>query len=278
MYGYIYKTTNLINEKIYVGQKHSDKFLGNIYLGSGKRLLSAIKHYGKENFEVQLIECVETKEEMDEREIYWIKYFDATNKDIGYNISLGGNVNRTMVGENNPFFGKHHTEESKQKMSSNNKKTMLGKHHTEETKQKISIGNKGKKMSDESKKKLSDNAKTNDNYGMKGKQVSNQTKEKISQAKRGVPSKAKGKIHITNDIEDKMIKWEELQSYLDLGWRRGRKKFSQQSRINMSNSHVGLQTHNKGKIAISKDGKKKFIYQDELQLYTKDGWQQLCDK
>lgn len=38
MYGYIYKTTNLINGKIYIGQKKSEKFLGINYLGSGKRL------------------------------------------------------------------------------------------------------------------------------------------------------------------------------------------------------------------------------------------------
>ena len=39
MYGYIYKTTNLVNGKIYIGQKKSDVFLGDKYLGSGKKLL-----------------------------------------------------------------------------------------------------------------------------------------------------------------------------------------------------------------------------------------------
>lgn len=37
MYGYIYKTTNLINGKIYIGQHKANKFLGQSYLGSGKR-------------------------------------------------------------------------------------------------------------------------------------------------------------------------------------------------------------------------------------------------
>ena len=38
MFGYIYLTTNLINEKKYIGQKTSNKFLGESYLGSGKLL------------------------------------------------------------------------------------------------------------------------------------------------------------------------------------------------------------------------------------------------
>ena len=70
MYGYIYKTTNNINGKIYVGQKHSSIFLGNKYLGSGKRLKDAIKCYGREHFTVELVEEVSQKELMDEREIY----------------------------------------------------------------------------------------------------------------------------------------------------------------------------------------------------------------
>lgn len=43
MIGYIYKTTNLINGKIYIGQKRSKKFLKERYLGSGKILKKAIK-------------------------------------------------------------------------------------------------------------------------------------------------------------------------------------------------------------------------------------------
>lgn len=62
MYGYIYKTTNLVNNKIYIGQKHSDKFLGNRYLGSGKRLREAVDKYGKECFTVELLEEVDSLE------------------------------------------------------------------------------------------------------------------------------------------------------------------------------------------------------------------------
>ena len=69
MYGYIYKTTNLINGMIYIGQKHSQKFLP-AYLGSGKLIRYAVNLYGKENFKVELLEEIETLEQMDTREIY----------------------------------------------------------------------------------------------------------------------------------------------------------------------------------------------------------------
>ena len=70
MYGYIYKTTNIVNGKIYIGQKKSKIFLSNKYLGSGKRLHEAIQKYGKDNFKVELIEEIFDENLMDEREIY----------------------------------------------------------------------------------------------------------------------------------------------------------------------------------------------------------------
>ena len=83
----IYKTTNLINGKIYIGKNKSNT---NWYLGSGKLLLYAIKKYGKENFKKEIIEECQSLEHMREREIYWIDKFDARNRNIGYNIQIGG--------------------------------------------------------------------------------------------------------------------------------------------------------------------------------------------
>lgn len=87
MYGYIYKTTNLINGRIYIGQHKHDKW-DNKYYGSGKILISAIKKYGIKNFKCELIECCETKQEMNNREKYWIKFYSKTNN--CYNITEGG--------------------------------------------------------------------------------------------------------------------------------------------------------------------------------------------
>ena len=104
MYGYIYKTTNLINGKIYVGQKKSDVFLKEEYLGSGRYLNNAINKYGRENFKVQLIEWCETFEIINEREKYWISYFNCRDSKIGYNIAEGGEGGDTW---------NNHTEEDK---------------------------------------------------------------------------------------------------------------------------------------------------------------------
>ena len=271
MYGYIYKTTNLVNDKIYIGQKHSSRFLGQSYLGSGKRLKDAIKHYGKENFKVELLEEIESKELMDEREIYWISYYHATNKEIGYNLSEGGNVNRTLVGENNPFYGKNFSKETLQHLSEVRK----GKRYRPRTlaeREYMSNKMKGRVITQEARDKLRENAKINPNYGMRGKHCSNETKEKLRLAHLGKSHKSKGYIHITNEIEDKMIPESEFANYENQGWRRGRKKFSKETCENISKGHVGKQPSNTNKICVHKNRTNKFINKDELDTYLEDGW------
>lgn len=90
MFGYIYKTTNNINGKIYIGKKHSKIFLENYY-GSGKLIKRAIEKYGLENFVVEIIEECNTLEELNNREIYYIEFFNSHfSLGKGYNIALGG--------------------------------------------------------------------------------------------------------------------------------------------------------------------------------------------
>ena len=89
MYGYIYKTTNLINKKIYIGQKKSKIFLENKYLGSGLYLKRAVKKYGKENFKVELIAWASNREELNNLEKYYILKYNSLNSNIGYNIANG---------------------------------------------------------------------------------------------------------------------------------------------------------------------------------------------
>ena len=79
----IYKTINLINGKIYVGQDYNNR---DNYLGSGKIILKAIKKYKKENFKKEILEECNSQEELDEKEKYWILKLDSTNPNIGYNI------------------------------------------------------------------------------------------------------------------------------------------------------------------------------------------------
>lgn len=83
----IYKTTNLINGKIYIGQdsKNNPK-----YLGSGVIFLKALKKYGKENFKKEIIDTALTIDELNDKEIFWINENNSTNQIIGYNVSFGG--------------------------------------------------------------------------------------------------------------------------------------------------------------------------------------------
>jgi group I intron endonuclease len=158
----IYKTINLINGKIYVGQdsKNNPK-----YLGSGIALNNAIKKYGKENFKKEILEECTNKADMDEKEIYWISKLNARDKNIGYNITKGGdgclgcsrkgivftkehkeNISKNhhdVSGENNPMFGKKHTEEVKEKAKLRN----LGKKILSEVRLKMSEKRKGEKNS-----------------------------------------------------------------------------------------------------------------------------------
>lgn len=99
-YGRIYIIRNTINNKVYIGQtKVSLKLRFQNHLSAARNdkdyvIGKAIRKYGEENFYIELLEeC--TIEELNEREKYWISYFNATNNKFGYNMSIGGNVIRT---------------------------------------------------------------------------------------------------------------------------------------------------------------------------------------
>lgn len=97
MKGKIYKITNKINGKIYVGQttkslnerfqKHCWGTTQNDKYHLNMAIKKAIKKYGKENFAIELIEEVEP-DKLDEREVYWISFYNSYND--GYNCTKGG--------------------------------------------------------------------------------------------------------------------------------------------------------------------------------------------
>ena len=91
----IYKTTNAINGKIYVGQDKNDN---PNYYGSGKLLQKAIKKYGKENFKKEILEICENESHLNDREVFWIKKLKSTDKHIGYNISDGSKEGDRKIG------------------------------------------------------------------------------------------------------------------------------------------------------------------------------------
>jgi group I intron endonuclease len=112
----IYKTTNLINQKFYVGK---DTHNNPNYYGSGKRLKLAIQKYGIENFKKEIIEICDSVEKLNERERFWIKELNAINE--GYNISLGGDGGDTISNNQRKYeIAKIHSQ--KMKMEKFNKK------------------------------------------------------------------------------------------------------------------------------------------------------------
>lgn len=87
---YIYKTTNTINGKIYIGQSKFNPDENPEYLGSGFLLKRAVECYGKENFKKEIIEECNSQEQLCERERYWIATLKSNNRIVGYNICEGG--------------------------------------------------------------------------------------------------------------------------------------------------------------------------------------------
>jgi len=83
----IYKTINKINNKIYVGVHYTSKNDG--YLGSGIKLLRAVKKYGAENFKRITLERCKRQNTL-KKESFWIKKLNSINPNIGYNLSEEG--------------------------------------------------------------------------------------------------------------------------------------------------------------------------------------------
>jgi group I intron endonuclease len=91
----IYKIINLINNKVYVGstqksfisryKSHYEKLRINKHIGY-LHLQNAVNKYGIENFKFEILEECE-KEQCIEKETFWIKYYNSTNKEKGYNIN-----------------------------------------------------------------------------------------------------------------------------------------------------------------------------------------------
>ena len=153
MYGYIYITTNLLNNKKYIGQHKANEF-DSQYIGSGIYLTKAIHKYGKENFCCEILEICETQAKLNDREIYWIKKFNAVASENFYNISTGGtggdlgylaNKKRSET-----IMGHIVSNETKQKMH----QSALGHKVSKETRQKLRDANLGKIVHEETKQKI----------------------------------------------------------------------------------------------------------------------------
>jgi len=214
----IYCFENLADKKKYVGQskriKNREK--SHLYVLKSKKkkdsmyFQNAWNNYGEKNFKFWIVEKC-TIEQLDEKEIYWIKTLHSHVSENGYNISWGGK---------SPMKNRIHSDKSK-KLISENHVGMLGKTHSDETKKAISEANKGRKLSEETCKKMSEarqnpTEETRKNMSITAKNRSPMTEEtckKISVLNLGKKrvnstSKYRGVCLHTDKYVDGGLKWQ----------------------------------------------------------------------
>ena len=145
----IYKTTNLINGKFYIG-KHQSENINDNYIGSGIALKRAIKQYGIENFKKEILFIFDTELEMNMKEKEIITEEFVLRKDT-YNVGIGGEGGAH-------FKGKSHSKEVREKI----RKSLS----TPEAKEKAiqygrmaGLASKGRKLSGAARKNMSEAAK-----------------------------------------------------------------------------------------------------------------------
>lgn len=143
--------------KIYFG-KHSTTNLDDGYICSSTLIRKWVKKH-LNGYVRQIIAFYNSEKELNEAEYNLIH--PHLGKEYCLNLTEGG-LGTHLKGEKHPFFGKHHTNETKQRISEKNKgrKNPKSSHPMlEKTRKKISIANKGKKRSEETKQKISQSNK-----------------------------------------------------------------------------------------------------------------------
>lgn len=213
MFYLIYKITNNINNKIYIGS-HKTKNKDDGYIGSGKYLNRAIKKYGIENFTKEILFVFDNATEMYNKEAELVDD-NFLSEENTYNLKRGGfggwdYVNSNNLSGGNGRFNKVTAKErsilahkklqeirknNPQWQADHNKKTSLAM---------LGHPNYFKYHSEESKKKISTTLRENNT----------RVGEKNSQY---------GTLWITNGVENKKIKKEFLDDYIKLGYYKGRK-------------------------------------------------------
>jgi hypothetical protein len=117
----VYIITNTLDGKIYIGK---DTLSNKNYMGSGVLIKRAIKKYGIEYFKKEIIYETDNYDDLSNSEKYWIEFYKSNDRNIGYNISKGGDGGDTM--SNNPKL-----DEIKSKISKSLKNREFSLEHRE---------------------------------------------------------------------------------------------------------------------------------------------------
>lgn len=176
----VYKHTNKVNGKCYIGITGTDpekRWAGGLKYRQNAHFTSAIKKYGWDGFDHEILFDGLTREEAAEKEIELIAFYEATDREHGYNIALGGvgsvsvsdetreKMRHSHLGERNHNYGKPKSEEVKRKLAESNRRhnqlhpRPTGWKHTQEARAKMSAKLRGRKCPFEGKKR---NSKTVD--------------------------------------------------------------------------------------------------------------------
>lgn len=135
---YIYKITNLINNKIYIGQTtqkrptdrwHQHKSEVKRNKKSKQVIHKAMLKYGIENFLFEIIDTAINYEELDNKEMMWITKLKSTNKLFGYNIEVGGS--KRISNENKEKYSKLRSEITRKYYSNKENREKLSRSQKE---------------------------------------------------------------------------------------------------------------------------------------------------
>lgn len=238
---YVYRITNLINGKKYIGKRSCKcKIENDKYMGSGILIKKAITKYGLENFKKEILVICDTDEEAYIKEMEEIEKVKAWSNPLYYNVTNGGRgagtgesnhwygkaipdeiklkiskkLKNRYVGESNPFYGKKHSEETKRKYFIGESNPMYGrvgklnpfygKTHTKEAIQKIILANKRRCISKETREKLR-NASMGENNHFYGRHHSEETKKKLSDSMSGGKSVSSKKVAMFDKDSEVLI-------------------------------------------------------------------------
>ena len=205
-YHFIYKTTNLLNEKFYVGM-HSTDNLEDGYVGSGKRLGYSIRKYGLENHKFEILEFLSSREELKKREAEVVNE-EMLKHPLCMNLKFGGEGGWDHL-KNDPNM---------KIVRANNLNRSKARFLENPTEEYLEIQR-------EKMKKINSEKTRFDNFA--GKKHSKESIEKMKSSHKGLQVGSNnsqfGTCWICNDDEAKKIKKEDLQSWIDKGWSKGRK-------------------------------------------------------
>lgn len=209
-YHFTYKTTNLINNRYYLGM-HSTNRIDDGYLGSGKRLYYELNKYGRDNFKFEILKQFDSREELVQAEIKLITEQDLTNPNC-LNLKQGGEGGLSSEEHRKSFLqGSRNTQFSHDTNPS----------HTQEKKQRAS--KKMQQMWSEGKMTIKRGC------FLKGEKHRPETIEKMKGHTRqqGESNSQYGKRWIyKEDIQkSQSIYPTEVETYLNLGWSLGRRNY-----------------------------------------------------